>query len=101
MIDYTTILQHGEQNAIKSADLAARLGFENTRQLQVDIAKARGNGVMILSSGRGYYLPSSKAEVERFVETMRSRALNTLKAIKTANRYLRQVPGQTEMEETA
>lgn len=97
MIDYETILPKGEEHAIKSADLAARLGFENTRQLQVDIAKARGNGVMILSSGRGYYLPSSKAEVERFVKTMRARALNTLKAIKTANRFLEQVPGQLDM----
>ena len=97
MIDYEMILPKGEQNAIKSADLAARLGFNNTRVLQESIARARDEGQMILSSGRGYYLPSSDEEVQRFIKTMENRAINTLAAIKNARRYLKIVPGQIEL----
>lgn len=97
MIDYEMILPKGEQNAIKSADLAARLGFNNTRVLQESIARARAEGQMILSSGRGYYLPSSDEEVQRFIKTMENRAINTLAAIKNARRYLKIVPGQIEL----
>ena len=97
MFDYEMILPKGEENAIKAVDLAARLGFNNTRLLQASIAKARAEGQMILSSGRGYYLPSSDEEVQRFIKTMENRAINTLAAIKNARRYLKIVPGQMEM----
>lgn len=97
MFDYEMILPKGEQNAIKAVDLAARLGFNSTRQLQESVARARAEGQMILSSGKGYYLPSNDKEVQRFIKTMESRALNTLVAIKNARRYLKIVPGQIEL----
>lgn len=97
MIDYLTVLGTGEANAIKGKDLAERLGFSDSRILQADIAKARKNGVMILSSSAGYFLPADNAEVQRFVNTLTNRALHTLQALRTAKRYLRQTPGQIEM----
>lgn len=97
MFDYEMILPKGEENAIKAVDLAARLGFNSTRQLQESVARARAEGQMILSSGKGYYLPSNDKEVQRFIKTMESRALNTLVAIKNARQYLKIVPGQMEL----
>lgn len=97
MFDFEMILPKGEENAIKAVDLAARLGFNSTRQLQESVAKARAEGQLILSSGRGYYLPSNDKEVQRFIKTMENRAINTLAAIKNARRYLKIVPGQIEL----
>ena len=89
--DYTRILPIGKENAIATEELAKRLGFESARALQVDIAKSRNAGQVILSSTTGgYYLPQNDAEIEEFVEVLRARAINTFRAIQSAKQFLEQ-----------
>lgn len=96
--DYEKILLRGKDNAVSAAALAERLGFRNVRMLQKDIERARESGKLILSATTGdYYLPANDAEIEKFIATMKSRALMTLRAIKCARRYLNETKGQMKM----
>ena len=71
------------------------LGFENTRALQLDIARAREDGQVILSATTGgYYLPKDNAEIEEFIAILRARAINTFKALKSARKRLDKLEGQ-------
>lgn len=95
-------LEHGEQNAIKAPELARLLGFATTRELQQAVHKERESGAVILSSGTGFFLPSedeqqAKQEIERFIASLSSRALNTLGVLKTAKRALRRI-GSTPLD---
>lgn len=96
-------LEHGEQNAIKAPELARMLGFTTTRELQQAIHRERESGAVILSSGAGFFLPSedeqqAKGELQRFIASLSSRALNTLGVLKTAKRVLRRL-GSTPIDE--
>ena len=98
-IEYEKVLPRGKDNAVSAAALAERLGFRTVRMLQKDIERARGSGEIILSATTGgYYLPANDAEVEKFIATMKSRALMTLRAIKYARRYLNETKGQISFE---
>ena len=98
--DYTMILPTGQENAISSEELALKMGFESTRALRLDIAKARENGQIILSCTQGgYYLPKDDEEIERFINTMYSRAIGIFKAIKYARNYLKQDKEQMNIED--
>lgn len=89
-------LKRGEQNAIKATDLARLTGYATTRELQQAIHDERSNGELILSSGAGFFLPSedkrqARREIERFIASLSSRAINTLGVLKTAKRVLRRL----------
>lgn len=88
--DYTKILPTGKENAISSEELAALRGFDSTRALRADIAKSREAGQVIISSlSGGYYLPASMEEIAEFVVVQRTRAINCLKALKSARKVLK------------
>ena len=96
--NYEDFLPKGKENAISSTELCAVLGFENTRALQIDIAKARESGQVILSATTGgYYLPKDNKEIEEFIAILRARAINTFKALKSAKERLEQIDGQTTL----
>lgn len=98
--DYTKILPTGKENAVSSTELTILMGFENIRALQIDIAKSRSSGQIILSSTMGgYYLPADDEEVREFVEVLRARAINTFRAIKSAREYLKEDKNQINMDE--
>ena len=62
------------------------------------IAYEREYGAIICSgSGRGYWRPKDRKEIQEFVHTMNARALNTLKAVKSAKRALKVPEGQQSM----
>ena len=69
-------------------------GYKNTRALQQAIAAEREQGSLILSSASGgYFLPSldtdkGRKEIDQYIKTLRSRALNTLKTLKSARKAL-------------
>lgn len=88
--DYTKILPTGKENAISSDELAALRGFESTRALRADIAKSREAGQVIISSlSGGYYLPENMEEIAEFVTVQKTRAINCLKALKSARKVLK------------
>ena len=87
------LLSKGEENSISTKELLTKSGLSNVRTLQHIISQERENGALILSTiTGGYFLPDTgekgKQELSRFVATLRSRALNTLRAVKSAKRAL-------------
>lgn len=94
-------LLEGKQNAVASQALADLVGCGSVRELQEIIAKERAAGTVILSTcgcGGGYFLPipGERHEVVEYIQTLRSRAKNTLVAIESAEAYLRQLDGARE-----
>ena len=73
-------------------------GCGSARELQQRIAYEREQGAIICSeSGRGYWRSKDRQEIQEFVHTMNARALNTLKAVKSAKRALKVPEGQQSM----
>lgn len=98
------MLRKGEANAMTTSDLVRLTGLRNARELRAQIARERAKGFLILSSCRGrggYYLPAEgaegRAEVERFCNSIRARALNTLRALQSARKALGVLEGQLEL----
>ena len=88
----------GEENAISTNELLRITGLSSARQLQKIIERERDQGGVILSStGGGYFSPSEgekgRQELRRFVNTIRARAANTLKAAKPAEKALQEREG--------
>ena len=89
-----SLLPQGEGNAL------------HARELQHAIAIEREAGALILSTcrgGGGYYRPSDgetgKQEICKFVATLASRAINTLRALKAARYELKTVDGQITFDQ--
>ena len=76
-------------------------GLRSVRQLQDEIAREREAGAVILSTchGRGgYFLPADgdegREEIAAYLRTLRARALNTLRGMRSALRALEVLEGQ-------
>lgn len=92
------LLPIGKENAVTTQELVKMSGCGSARELQQRIAYEREHGAIICSgSGRGYWKPKNRQEIQQFVETMNARALNTLKAARSAKRALRVPEGQQTM----
>ena len=100
-----SLLSRGEQNAVTSADLLRLAGLHSPRALRSQIEKERAAGALILSTVRGhggYFLPSAdptqgREEIEAFIRTVSTRAVNSQKTLKAARRALRECVGQVEV----
>ena len=97
-------LKHGAENACSTSELVRLTGAKSARELQIQIARERNNGALIISTclnGGGYFLPDDgekgKREIEGFVRTLQSRVLNTLKAVQVAKKALQDIDGQLEI----
>ena len=89
------LLPVGKENAISTVDLVRLTGCKSSRELQECIAYERNHGAVICSgSGRGYWRPKDRQEILEFVKTMDVRALNTLRAAKSARAVLKVPAGQ-------
>ena len=96
------LLPVGKENAISTADLVRLTGCKSPRDLQERIAYERNHGAVICSgSGRGYWKPKDRQEIQEFVRTMDARALNTLRAAKSARAALKIPAGQQVIEGSA
>lgn len=96
VVDY---LRRGRENAIPARQLANMMGIRNTRYLRLLVESERRNGAVILSStdsfNYGYYLPSSQAEVDRYIAQQSARVKTSLDCLRSAKRYQRlHQPGQ-------
>lgn len=94
--EITGLIHNGEENAVTARDLAAITGL-SVREITAQIARERQAGAVILSSGKGYFLPSSEDEILHFVRTMNSRARNIYLATQSAKKLLEQTPGQLDI----
>ena len=92
------VLPIGRENAIGSQELADKLHFESIRDLQMEIARERLAGAVILSTcghGGGYFLPDDRQEIKQFIRTLENRAKNTLAALESARELLGQQEDNT------
>lgn len=93
------LLPFGKDNAVTTQELMRLTGCRTARELQQRIAYEREHGAIICSgSGRGYWRPKDRQEIEQFVKTMKARALNTLKVIRSASQALKVLEGQQSIE---
>ena len=91
------LLPVGKENAISTQELVRLAGCRSARELQERIALERNAGAVICSgSGRGYWRPKDRQEIQEFVKTMNARALNTLRAAKSAKAVLKIPAGQQD-----
>lgn len=87
------------KNAVTTQELVKITGCGSARELQQRIAYEREHGAIICSgSGRGYWRPKDRKEIQEFVHTMNARALNTLKATRGAKKILQTMENQQERE---
>ena len=90
-----SLLPVGKEHSISTADLVRLTGCKSARDLQESIAYERKHGAVICSgSGRGYWKPKDRQEIQKFVKTMDARVLNTLRAAKSARTVLKVPAGQ-------
>ena len=101
-----SFLPQGEANALPSSELVRLTGFRSARDLQAEIAREREAGALILSTcrgGGGYFLPADgeagQREISAFVATLQSRAVNTLRVLKTAREALQSLDGQVSLND--
>lgn len=89
------LLPFGRDNAVTTQELMRLTGCRTARELQQRIAHERERGAIICSgSGKGYWRPKDRQEIEQFIKTMKARALNTLKVIRGARQALKVPEGQ-------
>lgn len=98
--DYSIYLSRGIDNAVPAEELAKALSFKDTRALRADISRSREAGQVICSSAKGYYLPESREEIERFIKWMEARAKHTFIAIRSARNAIKQAERVDHLEET-
>lgn len=84
------LLQKGKQNKVSFEYLKQMTGCHDERKLRKMIADERKQGAIILSCAEGgYYLPSSREEVEAYVKTMNKEARAILFSLKHCRQYLK------------
>ena len=89
------LLPIGRENAIPGEQL---VGCKSIRELQSMIADERNRGALICSgSGKGYWRPKDRKEIERFYQSMTSRANNILTAAQSAKGALEIPEGQEKL----
>ena len=92
------LLPVGRENAIPGEQLRQLVGCKSIRELQNMIADERSRGAIICSgSGKGYWKPKDRKEIEKFYRSMASRAKNILLALKSAQDVLQIPEGQEEL----
>lgn len=96
-------LGYGEENALRAAELCDKVGYRSTRELRTAVSQDRSADIPILATNAGYFLPDAgekgQREAAAFYRSMRSRAVNVLRAASAARKYLGVLPEQIVMEE--
>lgn len=89
----------GEANAIKGEELMTLAGFNSIRALREQVEYERNHGVVILTSGCGYFLPErdetgtltdrGAQETRRFYAQQRAKGIGTLKSARSAGALIK------------
>ena len=91
IVDY---IPRGKEHAISRQKLAEITGL-NDSAMRKEIAKARRDTCIInFQNGKGYYRPTDKAEVERYIRQEEHRAKSIFYNLQGAKNYLNQMENQ-------
>ena len=92
-MDIETLLKYGRENAVSTKQLIALTGLTE-REVRRQIALKRRQGALIVSTSvkgnSGYFLPETKAEIEKYVKTQNRRAITELSNLKYAKKWLKE-----------
>lgn len=87
----------GKENSISRSELSKVTGLPD-RAMRKEIELARRDTCIINNqNGKGYYRPTDKAEVERYIKQEESRAKKIFMALGGARKYLDSMDGQTTL----
>ena len=90
------LLSPGESNAITSRELEALTGWTE-RLIRKRIRYERLAGLPILSSGKGFFLPASDAELRRFARSIAHRAAAITEIAHAAEKAAAEADGQAQI----
>ena len=91
------LLSPGEENAITSKELETLTGWTE-RLIRKRIRHERLAGLPILSSGKGFFLPASGAELRRYARSIAHRAAAVAEIARAAERAVAEADGQAALE---
>jgi len=87
------LLSEGEENAKTARELMTGLGYDNDRSVAADVAQLRKRGEIICcandSGVKGYFLPASRSDVEKFVRRTENRLREIERMVQPARERLR------------
>lgn len=89
MLNFTSILPTGRENAISAEQLRERIGAKDDRQVRALVSEARKKGQVICSGNEGYYLHSNDQELREFVDKLEQQAKSILISLKPARKLLK------------
>ncbi len=72
LADFLRAIPDGEKNAVTTRELAHLFDL-HPRVITATVARLRKMGVVLCSSGAGYFVPASDDELRHFVRQMHSR----------------------------
>lgn len=89
------LIPMGKENAITRNRLCELTGLSD-RKVRMAIHDARTDGVMIISSTgqSGYFMPETRADVEKFIKQQKSYIRNLQKSVSRAEKELKNFPLQ-------
>lgn len=97
-MDILEFIPYGKENAVNRHDLSQIVGLSD-RDTRRAIADARKTTPIInLSDGNGYYRPTNKEELYRYILQENARAMHILKNIQVATKEYNKIVGQTELD---
>jgi len=95
IVDYIPV---GKENAITGEKLRMITGLTD-RKLRNEIAIARRETCILnMQDGKGYFLPSNKEEVARYIHQEEHRAKSIFVNLNGAKKYYNKITGQAEFD---
>lgn len=85
-------IPEGEAEAVSMRELARITGLDD-RELRREIEKARRAGILICSSGKGYFMPETLQELREYVHLMGARIKTGRSCLRPFIRELRRREG--------
>ena len=89
------ILNHGQGNAITAARLAEYFKTD-IRSIQRAVSNERMNGAVIAGSGKGYFIPDTPEELERYIARAEKQARSCFVPLRSAKDQLKKMQLEKE-----
>ena len=89
------LLNHGHENAITAARLAEYFNTD-IRSIQRAVSNERMNGAVIAGSGKGYFIPDTPEELERYIARAEKQARSCFVPLRSAKDQLKKMQLEKE-----
>lgn len=89
------LLNHGHENAITAARLAEYFKTD-IRSIQKAVSNERKDGAVIAGSGKGYFIPDTPEELERYIARAEKQARSCFVPLRSAKDQLKKMQLEKE-----